>query len=164
VSPPRSILQSPMHKAPSCCVFSLVGIENALRGCWFAYFPALPRPSGGRRGGRPHVSKQAVNQISSHLCHRCLLAEWPTIGEPHAMRNFLGLALSAATIAVAGCTTSTDYAYRVPAGPNPPPPSGYRVECTSVPAIGNWITNEYKTGCRQIMAPVDQNVVVRARG
>jgi hypothetical protein len=80
------------------------------------------------------------------------------------MRTPLGLALAAAALALAGCNTSTDYAYRVPAGPNPPPPPGYRVECTSVPAIGNWLTNEYKTGCRQIMAPVEEHVLVRARG
>jgi hypothetical protein len=78
-------------------------------------------------------------------------------------RFLLGLALAALAATLAGCNTSTDYAYRVPAGPNPPPPPGYRVECTSLPAIGNWFTNEYTTGCRQII-PVEERVVVRAKG
>jgi hypothetical protein len=80
------------------------------------------------------------------------------------MRILLGPALGAVAATLAGCNTMTDYAYRVPAGPNPPPPPGYRVECTSVPAVGNWFTNEYKTGCRQIIVPVEERVVVHAKG
>jgi hypothetical protein len=80
------------------------------------------------------------------------------------MRILLGLALAAVGATLGGCNTSTDYAYRVPAGPNPPPPPGYRVECTSLPAVGNWFTNEYTTGCRQIIAPVEERVVVGAKG
>lgn len=80
------------------------------------------------------------------------------------MRILLGPALAAVAAGLAGCNTMTDYAYRVPAGPNPPPPPGYRVECTSTPTFGNWLFNDYTTGCRQIIPPVEERVVVRAKG
>jgi|tagenome__1003787_1003787.scaffolds.fasta_scaffold19625945_1 hypothetical protein len=79
-------------------------------------------------------------------------------------RILLGPVLAAVALTLASCNTSTDYAYRVPAGPNPPPPPGYRVECTSLPAIGNWFTNQYSTGCRQLIAPAEEHVLVRAKG
>jgi hypothetical protein len=70
--------------------------------------------------------------------------------------------LAAATLA--GCNTMTDYAYRVPAGPNPPPPPGYHVECTSTPGVAWWFFNDFHTGCRQIIPPVQSQTVIRARG
>jgi hypothetical protein len=84
--------------------------------------------------------------------------------QAHTMRIFLGPVLAVLGVGLAGCNTMTDYAYRVPAGPNPPPPPGYRVECTSTPTIGNWLFNDYTTGCRQIISPVQERVVVRAKG
>jgi hypothetical protein len=80
------------------------------------------------------------------------------------MRILLGPALVAIAAGLAGCNTMTDDAYRVPAGPNPPPPPGYRVECTSTPSLGNWFFNDYTTGCRQIIPPVQEQVVIRAKG
>jgi hypothetical protein len=81
-----------------------------------------------------------------------------------AMRILLGSALVAIAAGLAGCNTMTDDAYRVPAGPNPPPPPGYRVECTSTPSLGFLFFNDYTTGCRQIIPPVEERVVVRAKG
>jgi hypothetical protein len=81
-----------------------------------------------------------------------------------AMRILLGSAFVAIAAGLAGCNTMTDDAYRVPAGPNPPPPPGYRVECTSTPSLGFLFFNDYTTGCRQIIPPVEERVVVRAKG
>jgi hypothetical protein len=81
------------------------------------------------------------------------------------MLKLLGPALAVMTAgALAGCNTMTDYAYRVPAGPNPPPPPGYRVECTSTPGIAYPLFHDFSTGCRQIIAPVEERVVVHAKG
>lgn len=80
------------------------------------------------------------------------------------MRVLFGAALVAIAAGLAGCNTMTDYAYRVPAGPNPPPPPGYRVECTSTPSLTYWAFNDFTTGCRQIIPPVQERVVIRAKG
>ena len=47
---------------------------------------------------------------------------------------------------------------------NPTPARGYHVECHSAPTFSNFLTNDYKTGCVQIIPPIPERVVVRARG
>jgi hypothetical protein len=81
------------------------------------------------------------------------------------MLRFLAAAMAVtAAGALAGCNTMTATAYQVPAGPNPPPPPGYRVECTST-HLPIWPDGSYfATGCQQILAPTRSDVVIRARG
>jgi hypothetical protein len=72
------------------------------------------------------------------------------------------LAVLAAAGALAGCVSSTDYAYPVTGDPvNPTPARGYRVQCRSVPTIPNLFGDDHVTGCRQIIGPARDVIVVK---
>ncbi|NNM72271.1 hypothetical protein [Enterovirga aerilata] len=63
---------------------------------------------------------------------------------------------------LAGCVSSTDYAYPVTGDPvNPTPVPGYRVQCDSVPTVPNLFGDDHVTGCRQIIGPASDVVVAK---
>ena len=77
--------------------------------------------------------------------------------------RFLKLVLVlAASSALAGCVSSTDYAYPVTGDPvNPTPARGYKVQCQSVPTIPNLFGDDHITGCQQIIAPASAVIVAK---
>ena len=64
--------------------------------------------------------------------------------------------------ALGACAPMSQLGYAVPGGPNPPPPPGYRVECTAQPDPTYFLWPSYRSGCQQIIP--DAQPVVRARG
>lgn len=71
----------------------------------------------------------------------------------------LALVLGCAST-LAGCLSSTDYPYPVAGDPvNPTPARGYRVQCSSTPWIPNLFADDFRTHCRQIIAPASDVVV-----
>lgn len=82
---------------------------------------------------------------------------------PHLARLLL---ITAAAGGLAGCL-APQTADPYPAygnAVNPTPARGYRVECRSAPTPFYFLFNDYKTGCVQVIPPVPNQVLVRARG
>jgi hypothetical protein len=76
---------------------------------------------------------------------------------PRSLKAALALAL--ASPCLGACSTS--HVGGVALSPNPAPPPGYRVVCSSVPTI----LNGYTTFCTPVLAPaIEKRVVVRAKG
>ena len=64
--------------------------------------------------------------------------------------------------ALAGCVSSTDYAYPVTGDPvNPTPARGYKVQCQTVPTIPNMFGDDHETGCQQIIPPASAVIVAK---
>lgn len=80
---------------------------------------------------------------------------------PRPLRLFAALSVACS---LAACNTTTDTAYFVEGGPNPAPPPGYRVECTSVPDVTYIAVRSFGTGCRQIIPSQEPPTVLRSRG
>ena len=75
--------------------------------------------------------------------------------------------LATASSVLAGCVShGSGDPYPVTSNlPNPEPVPGYRVECRSGPVpVVSFFDTVYTTGCRQIIPPEGDPVVVRARG
>jgi hypothetical protein len=67
--------------------------------------------------------------------------------------------LALASPALGACSTS--HTGGVAQSPNPAPPPGYRVACTSVPTI----LNGYTTYCEPVLSPViDERIILRTKG
>ena len=78
------------------------------------------------------------------------------------MRILKLVLILAAAGALAGCVSSTDYAYPVTGDPvNPTPARGYKVQCQSVPMIPNLFGDDHITGCQQIIAPASTVIVAK---
>ena len=72
------------------------------------------------------------------------------------------LAVMAAASALAGCISSTDYAYPVTGDPvNPTPARGYKVRCESARTIPNLFGDDHVTGCQQLFGPARDVVVAK---
>ena len=72
------------------------------------------------------------------------------------------LAVLAAAGGLAGCVSSTDYAYPVVGDPvNPAPAPGYRVRCQTVPTIPNLFGDDQVTGCQQLIGPARDVIVAK---
>jgi hypothetical protein len=70
-----------------------------------------------------------------------------------------GFALLAAA-GLAGCASSGSAKYVTT--PNPPPPPGYRVECTTSYGIAWRFFYDVDSDCQPVLAP--PQIVIRARG
>ena len=83
------------------------------------------------------------------------------LGNVRAMRRFVktASALALASPVLGACSTS--HIGGMALSPNPAPPPGYRVVCSSVPTI----LNGYNTYCQPILGPViEERVIVQAKG
>lgn len=79
---------------------------------------------------------------------------------PNLPRLASGLLLSAS---LAGCASDARYA-AADAGPNPRPPPGYRVVCSTFPGVTNPFFASYYASCQPVLDPVPRRAVVRAKG
>ena len=71
----------------------------------------------------------------------------------------VAFALAVASSGLGACSTS--HVAGVAQSPNPAPPPGYRVVCSSVPTV----LNGYTTSCTPVQAPViERRTVIRAKG
>ena len=77
--------------------------------------------------------------------------------------RFLKLVLVLAGVgALAGCISSTDYAYPLTGDPvNPTPGRGYKVRCESTPTIPNLFGDDHNTDCQQIIVPASTVIVAK---
>ena len=83
------------------------------------------------------------------------------------MRTILSTAaLTVLAVSLGGCVGHTDAPYPVSSNvPNPAPAPGYRVLCQSTPTpVISFFDRNHRTGCQQVIPPVTDEVVVRARG
>lgn len=82
------------------------------------------------------------------------------LGNVRAMRRFLKTASALALASLLGAC-STSHIGGVALSPNPAPPPGYRVVCSSFPTV----LNGYTTYCQPVIGPViEERVIVQAKG